>query len=193
MAGNEGGSVAIMASITYRAAQRADAEAVATIHAASWRDAYASVLEPDFLSGPIEDDRLRLWTDRLGNRPPNLLVEVAAEVSGRLIGFVAVFRDHDPKWGSLIDNLHVLPGMRGQKIGENLLRSVARQLRPEDARNGLHLWVFEANEAGLRFYQRLGGAVVGRDTSRIPAANGKAVLLVHWPTLTPLIGANGRT
>ena len=46
--------------------------------------------------------------------------------------------------------------------------------------------MFEANEAGLRFYLRLGGSVVEEDKSSIPAAKDKTVLRVHWPTLTVL-------
>lgn len=175
-----------MTGITYRAACAEDAAAIAAIHAASWRDAYASVLDPDFLSGPIEADRTALWTERLESAPPTQLVEAAADPSRGLVGFVCAYRDADDRWGSLIDNLHVMPEMRGRGIGEELLRSAVRQLMGRGARDGVHLWVFEANEAGLRFYGRLGGRVAGRDTSRIPAANGKTVLRVHWPSLEAL-------
>ena len=76
-----------------------------------------------------------------------------------------------------------LAQVRDQGIGERLFRSVVGQLAATNSGLGLHLWVFEANVAGLRFYERLGGRVVGKDSSRIPAAGGKAVLLVHWPTI----------
>jgi ribosomal protein S18 acetylase RimI-like enzyme len=172
--------------IRYRAACAADAAAIAAIHVASWRDAYASILEPTFLAGPIEADRLSFWTTRLENAPPTQLVEIAEDSDQRLVGFVCAYLDHDPEWGSLVDNLHVLPGLRGHSIGERLLRSAARQLKQHDPEGGLHLWVFEANDAGLRFYLRLGGRVVQHDVSRIPAANGKPVLRVHWPELDAL-------
>lgn len=173
-----------MIDIRYRDARAADAAAVAAIHATSWRDAYADILDPVFLAGPIEADRLDLWTDRLTNPSPTQLVHAATTPDQGLVGFICAHRDLDPRWGSLVDNLHVAPEMRGRKIGERLLRIVAEKLAEQDARNGLHLWVFEANQAGLRFYQRLGGSVVEEDESSIPAANGKTVLRVHWPTLT---------
>lgn len=172
--------------IQYRDARAADAAAVAALHAASWRDAYAGILDPAFLAGPIEADRLDLWTGRLTNPSPTQLVHAATNPDRGLVGFICAHRDLDPHWGSLVDNLHVAPGMRGRKIGERLLRIVAEKLTEQDARNGLHLWVFEANEAGLRFYRRLGGSVVEEDKSGIPAANGKTVLRVHWPTLAAL-------
>ncbi len=175
-----------MADITYRPADAADAAAIAAIHVASWRDAYATILDPSYLAGPIEADRLAHWTAALTDPPPNLLVEKAME-DERMVGFICVHRDHDPQWGSWVDNLHITPDMRGRKIGEGLMRRAATLLSEQQAESGLHLWVFEANTAGLRFYERLGGRVVGQTTSRIPAANGKTSLRVHWPALAPLL------
>ena len=62
-----------------------------------------------------------------------------------------------------------------------MMQNVATRLASRHPGMGVHLWVFEANEAGLRFYERLGGKVVERDTSRIPAARGATVLRLHWP------------
>ncbi|MCI9882141.1 GNAT family N-acetyltransferase [Methylobacterium goesingense] len=177
-----------MVKIRYQAAENVDAAAIATVHLASWRDAYRSILDPTFLAGPIEEDRHALWSERLSNPPPNLLVEIARGSNRRLVGFIAAYRDFDVRWGSLVDNLHVLPELRGRKIGEHLLRSTARQLVTQGSCGGLHLWVFEENHNGLRFYQRLGGRVVERDTSRIPAASGKPILRISWPSLATLVG-----
>lgn len=175
-----------MIEIQYRGALAADVAAVAAIHAASWRDAYANILDPAFLAGPIEADRLDHWTGRLTNPSPTLQVHAATNPDQSLVGFICAYRDEDPRWGSLVDNLHVAPGMRGRKIGERLMQIVAAKLAEQNARDGLHLWVFEANEAGLRFYERLGGRVVEEDKSGIPAAKGQTVLRVHWPVLTAL-------
>lgn len=174
------------AGINYRAAWAADAGDIASIHVRSWRDAYATILEPTFLAGPIEADRQALWAARLESPSATQLVRAAQHASLGLIGFICAYRNHDPQWGSLVDNLHVLPVMRGQSIGERLLRSAAQLLEIEGTVGGLHLWVFEANTAGLRFYKRLGGRVVERDVSRIPAAGSKPLLRVHWPAIAAL-------
>lgn len=169
-----------------RPATEADVAAIAAIHVASWRDAYADILTADYLSGPIEADRLALWSERLRERPPSQLVDIACNPAGNALGFVCGFRDFEPPWGSLIDNLHVLPDARSQGLGERLLRGAARRLAAMGKDSGLHLWVFEANVAALRFYKRLGGSVVERDSSEMPAAGGKPVLRVHWPSLLQL-------
>jgi ribosomal protein S18 acetylase RimI-like enzyme len=169
--------------ISLRPAQIADAPLIADLHVVSWREAYASILDPDFLAGPIGGDRLALWSRRLQDAPPQQIVLVAETQGGEMAGFVCAYRNHDERWGSWIDNLHVLPSLRGQRIGEQLLSSVAHQLaEPGDSR-GLYLWVFEANKAALRFYKHLDGRVVDRDFSRLPAAGGQPILRIHW--LTP--------
>ena len=169
-----------------RPATEADTAVIAAIHVASWRDAYANILTADYLSGPIEADRLAIWSERLREQPPAQLVDIACDPAGNALGFVCGFRDFEPPWGSLIDNLHVLPDARSQGLGERLLRGAARRLAAMGKDSGLHLWVFEANVAALRFYKRLGGSVVERDFSEMPAADGKPVLRVHWPSLFQL-------
>ena len=98
-------------------------------------------------------------------------------VSGDAAGFVCLFRDHDPRWGSLVDNLHVRPVLRGRSIGEQLLRAAVAPLGADEA---FHLWVFEANAGGVRFYQRLGGCVAGRAPDDMPAARGAPILRMVW-------------
>ncbi|WP_284266937.1 GNAT family N-acetyltransferase [Bradyrhizobium iriomotense] len=170
-----------MSDIIIRTATEKDAAVIAAIHVASWRDAYAHILAPEFLSGGIETDRLAVWSQRLRDPSLTQFVNVACDPGGLVQAFVCGYCDFDPVWGSLIDNLHVRPQARGQGIGERLFRAAAGQFSATATGAGLHLWVFEANAAGLRFYERLGGSVVEKDRSGIPAAGGKTVLRVHWP------------
>ena len=172
-----------MSHVIIRPATEEDAAHIAAIHAASWRDAYAQILAPEFLSECIESDRLAVWSQRLRDRHEDQLVNVACDSTGLMQAFVCSYCDLDPIWGSLIDNLHVRPQARGQGIGERLFRNAAKQISTKASTSGLHLWIFEANVAGLRFYKRLGGLVVEKDSSRIPAAGGKTVLRLHWPRL----------
>jgi ribosomal protein S18 acetylase RimI-like enzyme len=175
----------MVSQISIRQAVVGDAAQIASIHCASWRDAYADVLDPTFLAGPVEDDRRCLWSARLAT-PPEQQVVLVADAGAKPIAFVCLYRAHDAQWGSLIDNLHVLPHLRGARIGERLIRAVASFISPSTQPTGLHLWVFKANEAGLRFYQRLGGQVVEQAVSELPAANGAPVLRVFWPDCSAL-------
>jgi ribosomal protein S18 acetylase RimI-like enzyme len=177
-----------MEGIEVRSALADDALGIAAVHCASWRDAYANILERAYLEGSIEVDRQSFWSSRFANPDPARTVFVADATLASTVAFICVHRDLDAKWGSLIDNLHVLPALRGKGIGERLMRTAARFLSQEARIIQLHLWVFEANKAGLRFYERLGGEVVERDVSRIPAARGASVLRVFWPDISALVG-----
>jgi ribosomal protein S18 acetylase RimI-like enzyme len=175
-----------MDTIRLQAASIEDGPAIANIHATSWRDAYASVLDEQFLSGPIETDRLHYWNDRLDDPADKQIVVVARDAAQRSVGFVCAIPDFDAKLGTKIDHLHVLPDMRGRGIGERLLREAADQARERARSRSVYLWVYEANTRAIGFYLRLGGQVIGREASRIPAAHGKPVLCVHWPDVSQL-------
>lgn len=170
--------------IIIRPASVADASRIAAIHCESWRDTYADVLDPAFLAGPIEADRRTLWADRFAHPAPNQTVLVAESADQEALGFVCFYRDSDARWGSLIDNLHVLPALRGRNIGEKLIRAAVAALDPAQA---FHLWVFEANAGAVRFYERLGGQRVERTLDDMPAARGAPVLRIAWPSAASLL------
>lgn len=177
-----------MDRLTLRPARADDALGIAAIHCASWRDTYSNVLSPEFLAGPIEQNRSELWAARLAAPDEARQVLVAESPSTGPAAFLSAYRDADARWGSLIENLHVSPALRGKRIGERLIRTAATALAAQARATGVFLWVFEANQAGLRFYQHLGGTVVERSSSQLPQARGATVLRVVWPTVADLAG-----
>jgi GNAT superfamily N-acetyltransferase len=132
-----------------------DADAIAALHAMSWRAAYRGMLPDAFLDGPLDEDRRAQWRARLASPPPDRPIVLKATEGPTLLGFACVFQQQDDIWGALLDNLHVLPGSTGQGIGAGLLRA-AQQRTAAAARQRLHLWVFEANGRARRFYERHG-------------------------------------
>jgi len=142
-----------------RPAQPADAETIARLHAESWRLTYRGILPDAYLNGPVESERLRLWTNRLAlPEPARPLVRLAHSDSPA--GFVCVLRDEDPPWGLCLDNLHVLPPFRAQGVGRALFAEAVRWALQTAPSPPLHLWVFEANRQAALFYERLGGEAV---------------------------------
>lgn len=170
--------------ITIRPATSTDAATIAAIHCESWRDVYADLLDPAYLAGPIEADRQTVWADRFAHPLPTQKVLIAETAGGEPAGFVCLFRDHDARWGTLIDNLHVRPALRGRSIGETLLAAAIAGLDPAKP---FHLWVFEANTGGVRFYRRLGAEVAGREPDDMPAAHGAHILRMVWQSAAGLI------
>ncbi|MBM3537519.1 MAG: GNAT family N-acetyltransferase [Alphaproteobacteria bacterium] len=164
-----------------RAARRRDAASIAILHAASWRSAYRGLVPERRLGVGLDDDRRRRWRVLLAAMTARDVVLVADD-GRRLLGFIAVWSDRIAP--ALIDNLHVMPDSRGQGIGERLLRAAARRLRARRIKRAF-LWAFVANQAAVRFYERLGGLADRRSFKQFPPATPPCQRLV-WLRLDPL-------
>jgi hypothetical protein len=137
-----------------REASAADADAIARLHAASWRSAYRGILKETTLGPGLEAERRAHWRGKLAALGPEDTVLIADG-----LGFIAAWAKGDPGFGAYIDNLHVHPDRRGAGLGRRLLGAAMRQV----ARRGesrVYLWVFDANIRTIDFYRRLGGEIV---------------------------------
>jgi ribosomal protein S18 acetylase RimI-like enzyme len=146
--------------IEYRKAEPTDAEAVALLHVHSWRESYRGEFSDQFLDQEQPRERLRVWSERLANPPGNQLVQLALDEAG-LAGFVCVYGDHDPRWGALVDNLHVATASKRGGIGSSLMRQAGAWLGERGAGLGIYLWVLESNSPARRFYEHLGARGAG--------------------------------
>ena len=169
----------------FRVAGFSDAESIAALHADSWRRHYRGAYSDDFLDGEVTADRLAVWTDRLRIPDPGCRTIVAKD--GGLLGFAHIVFDDDPRWGALVDNLHVAHGHKCQGIGSRLLELSARALAERTESTGLYLWVLEQNQEAQAFYKARGGKCVGRRDVMPPGGvqsrvNGSPVALRYaWP------------
>jgi len=137
-----------------------DSDAVAALHATSWRGAYRGIVPDNFLDHEVVADRQAVWRERLQLSPtPSAFGIVAEDETGRMTGFAYVLPAHDPVCGTLVDNLHVHPDSKGGGIGRQLLQAVVRELGPSNTQP-LHLWVLDQNEPAKRFYARLGAEFI---------------------------------
>jgi RimJ/RimL family protein N-acetyltransferase len=62
----------------------------------------------------------------------------------------------------------VQSGFTGQGLGRLLFAEAVSWVAQEEPGWPLHLWVFEANAAARRFYERLGGMLVERAAKAMP-------------------------
>jgi ribosomal protein S18 acetylase RimI-like enzyme len=142
-------------TIEYRPARPTDAEAIASLHARSWRENYRGAFRDAFLDGDLPGERLRVWRERLDHPADNQLVRVALD-GANLVGFVCAYGAHDPQWGSLVDNLHVAHAAKRNGIASSLMRQAGAWLASRYPDLGVYLWVLEANTPARRFYERIG-------------------------------------
>jgi ribosomal protein S18 acetylase RimI-like enzyme len=140
----------------YRTATLADADAVAALHARSWRENYRGSFRDEFLDGDLVGEREQVWRARLAQPAANQLVRLAVDEE-RLLGFVCAYGGHDPRWGSLIDNLHVAREATRRGIASALMRQAGDWLARAYPEQEVYLLVLEVNASARRFYERIGG------------------------------------
>jgi GNAT superfamily N-acetyltransferase len=186
-----GGPAARFGWVRFRSADAKDAEQIAALHADSWRRHYRGAYADSFLDGDVAADRRSLWSARFA--APSNTETVLAESDGRLIGFIHVVLDEDPRWGSLVDNLHVVHHQRRTGIGTHLLNCAARAVRRRARGKAMYLWVLQQNTAAQGFYYARGATRV--ETAPVPPPGGDPVRLngtphgirMVWPDVARLL------
>ncbi|WP_133788772.1 GNAT family N-acetyltransferase [Kribbella sp. VKM Ac-2571] len=177
---------------TFRVAGPGDAAAVAELHGDSWRRHYRGAYADEFLDDESPEYLGTMWAKRLAERDGTWTT--VAEYDGQLIGLSHVVYDADPKFGALVDNLHVRAPRKRQGIGTRLLALTAETVRD----TGIYLWVLEQNTAAQGFYEARGG--IRGERKEVPPPGGEprrlngrpACFRYYWPdpaTLTDSISA----
>ncbi len=170
--------------LAFRVATPSDAQAIAALHADSWRSHYRGAFSDTFLDVDLTADRLAVWTQRLAHRQPETLT-LLAEDDGGLAGFAHTIFNDDERWGALLDNLHVARRQMRRGVGSCLLSLTAHAVSV--CKTGLYLWVLEQNAGARAFYAARGGTIVGRDVNEPPGGiasrlDGRPIKLrCAWP------------
>ena len=139
-----------------------DADAIAALHAESWRSAYPGLVPDEELGAALDGERRQFWRSRFAAPDPDRRVVFVITSNDLLVGFACLLADAEPEHGPLLDNLHVRPGWRGHGIGRRLLhesRAWSRAIAPGQP---MHLWVLEGNTPARRFYRNQGAVEVER-------------------------------
>jgi ribosomal protein S18 acetylase RimI-like enzyme len=176
-----------MSPVRYRQATSNDVAAIAALHADSWRRNYRGAYLDSYLDGDVVTERVATWTERLSTGAGHR-VTLVAELDGALAGFAHTMFDEDPRWGSLLDNLHVSHALKGQRIGSHLMAETASAVLRERPGTGLYLWVLEQNEAAQAFYEARRGQRADRRLAGPFPGGGRAYTIRYaWPDPSILI------
>ena len=165
-----------------------DAEALARVHAQSWKATYRGILPDTYLDSEVDGERARYWRTALATtRYP--IVKLACE-AGAVVGLIALHDDpEDEGYDFTIEHLHILPESKGRGLGRTLMKEAAMAAQASGA-DSICLWVFEDNSAAIGFYQRLGGVTDAHGTDKF--AGGDAPdRRIGWHDLGALIARCG--
>jgi len=139
-----------------------DADAIARIHAASWKATYRGIMLDDYLDSGVDGERASYWREAMADeRYP---IVKLAQANDDIIGFVALHDDpEDEGYDYTIEHLHLMPDALGLGLGRALMGAAAQSVKQCGGAN-VCLWVFEDNAAAIGFYERLGGVTDAHGT-----------------------------
>jgi GNAT superfamily N-acetyltransferase len=168
--------------VKIRKATLEDAEAIATVHVASWQAAYKGIMPEQFLKTLSLEARAATWRKLLQAGTSQALV---AQVDEVIIGWIAfgACRDKDKysNWAE-IEALYVLPEFWRKGIGGRLSDS-ARQLLHTAGYTFATLWVLSENHHARAFYQRNG--FTQDDSSKLIQIGGVQLTEIRYHCALP--------
>ena len=155
-----------MSAVGLRPAVLADAAAIGAVHVESWRDTYPGLLPDEMLAELSVERWAAMWEELLGDpgTAENMAIFVA-ENEGRIVGIGGCGPQRDEALAKSgftgeFGMIYVLRSHQGRGLGRSIMASLARSL-VKLGHEKASLWVFRENEGARRFYERLGGVIVG--------------------------------
>jgi ribosomal protein S18 acetylase RimI-like enzyme len=147
----------VEAVITIRNARDGDADAIAEVHDAAWRDAYRGIIPGRELERMIARRGPRWWHSAI-TRGSRLVVLDFDEPIG---GYASYGRNRVPSmpFGGEIFELYIAPEFQGLGFGRRLFDAARKDLADHGYASTL-VWALADNERALDFYRRLGGRFV---------------------------------
>ncbi len=170
--------------VTIRAARLEDANAIAELHVAVWREAYRDLAPPEVMNALDVSTRLPRWVELLAKAERSVLV---AERDGRMVGIGTAGAATAPELGAQgeILYLYVDPAHARAGIGRALMHGLTRALRAQGLRS-VALGVVEGNQPAIDFYLKLGGRLAGSYLDPGPLWRSRNQIVI-WDDIATLI------
>ena len=163
-------------ALKIREARPADAAAIARVQVETWHTTFRDTLPADFLAGITLAARTPSWEEELGDPARASFVFVAEAGDGRIVGFASCGpeREGDAEFDGEFYALYVLEAFQRAGLVRALTLAVVERLAAAGLRSML-VRALEVNDAGRRFYEKLGGRL---------ARNGSVTRGAHtFPTV----------
>ena len=142
----------------FRQASVSDAIGIAKVQVSTWRNAYASIIDPCFLANLDIEQVTKSQTERIETDGAHRLVAVIdGEVIGYAVSGIKKDEPFDNEW--FLYALYVLPECQGLGIGKALVDATKQQGKKQGFER-LVFGVFSENEPSKSFYCRRGAQFI---------------------------------
>ena len=162
------------AVISIRNARSADAQSIAEVHDAAWRDAYRGIIPGRELERMIARRGPRWWDSAIqrGSRIVVLEFEDAVE------GYASYGPNRVPglPYQGEIYEIYLAPEFQGLGFGRGLFRAARADLAEHGYMSAV-VWALADNERAVAFYQKLGGRIVREAHETFAGESRKRVAL----------------
>ena len=173
-------------ALRIREARPADAAAVARVQVETWHTTFRGTLPEDYLAGITLEERTPRWEEELNDPARASLVFVAEAGDGRVVGFASCGpeREGDAEFGGELYAIYILEDFQRAGLGRALTLAAVERLAASGFRSVL-VRALEVNDAGRRFYEKLGGRLV-RDGSVTRGPHTFPTVGYGWPDINGL-------
>ena len=179
-----------MCDVAIRRAWASDATAIAVVHVAAWREAYAGLLPGRLLRSLSVEEAILKWRPILS--VPRPAVFVAMRPDQTLAGFGSCGPQRAAElvadgFAGEVEAIYLLAAEQGRGLGRRLMAVMAQALIAR-GQGSAALWVLRDHQRSRGFYEALGGALVG---ARVEMRGQVAFheVAYGWRDLTVLVPA----
>lgn len=149
-----------------RRAELADAEALAQVHEATWRETYIGLMSEQMLDALTADARAEAWRRILAGAAGHLSATYVADRGGALVAFGSCGEQRDPDFAAAgyageFAAIYVLKSDQRRGLGTRLMTAMMDDLKARGL-TGYTLWVPRENIPARALYEQLGGKLVGQ-------------------------------
>jgi len=173
-------------ALKIREALPADAAAVARVQVETWHTTFVGTLPRDFLDGINLEAQTPRWDEELNDPSRASFVFVAETGGGEVVGFASCGpeRKGDAEFDGEFYAVYILEAFQRAGLGRALALAVVERLAAAGFRSML-VWALEVNDAGRRFYEKLGGRLA-RTGSITRGAHTFPTVGYGWPDISAL-------
>ncbi len=149
--------------VTIRGARTSDAQDIADVHDAAWRDAYRGIIPGRELERMVARRGPKWWHTAIVHGTRLTVIDFDETI----VGYASYGRNRVPSlpYGGELFELYLSPEFQGLGFGRRLFEAARRDLANHGYSSTL-VWALADNERALGFYRRLGGKVVRRAEER---------------------------